>query len=155
MKADLMKFACASIALVLAGCASEKTPAVADVAASKNAVMNAQTVGAAELAPAEMSAARDKMQRASQALAAKDYDTARDLAQQAQADAQLALSKSQSARATEQANALQHDVMVLQQEVVRARSAGATSTTTAVGTSGTTGTTGTTTTTTTTTTQQQ
>lgn len=107
-------------ALALSACASEKTPATADVAVSKNAVANAQTAGAAEVAPAEMAAARDKMQRASQALAAKDYDTARDLAQQAQADAQLALAKANSAKSTEAANALQNDIRVLREELDRA-----------------------------------
>jgi hypothetical protein len=114
------RLACAALALGLAACASEKTPAVADVAVSKNAVANAQTAGAAELAPIELANARDKMQRASAALAAKDYGTARDLAQQAQADAQLAVSKANSARATEQVNALQKDLSVLREEVDRA-----------------------------------
>src|SRR5688500_8890338 len=87
--------------LVLTGCASEqKAPATADVAVSRNAVENAVSAGAADLAPAEISAARDKMQRANQALAAKDYKLARELAAQAQADAKLAQSKAVSAKAT-------------------------------------------------------
>ncbi len=117
-------------ALVLAGCASpQKAPATADVAVSRNAVENAVSAGAAELAPAEITAARDKMIRANQALAAKDYKLARELAIQAQADAKLAQSKASSAKSTAAANALDADLRVLREEVERAN-APATSTTT-------------------------
>jgi outer membrane murein-binding lipoprotein Lpp len=108
-------------AVVLAGCASsQKAPATADVAVSRNAVENAVSAGAAELAPAEITAARDKMMRANQALAAKDYKLARELAVQAQADAKLAQSKANSAKATAASNALNEDLRVLREEVERA-----------------------------------
>jgi outer membrane murein-binding lipoprotein Lpp len=109
--------------LVLTGCASEqKAPATADVAVSRNAVENAVSAGAAELAPEEITAARDKMQRANQALAAKDYKLARELAIQAQADAKLAQSKAVSAKATAASNQLNEDLRVLREEVDRANS---------------------------------
>jgi len=109
--------------LVLAGCASpQKAPATADVAVSRNAVENAVSAGAAELAPAEITVARDKMMRANQALAAKDYKLARELAIQAQADAKLAQSKANSAKATAASNALNEDLRVLREEVERANS---------------------------------
>jgi len=108
--------------LALAGCSSMKTPATAEVASSRTAVDAAASTGAPELAPAEMAAARDKMLRANQALAAKDYRTAQDLAQQAQADAKLAQSKASSAKATEAANKLQEDIRVLHEELERANS---------------------------------
>jgi hypothetical protein len=76
--------------------------------------------GAPELAPAEINAAREKMMRANQALAAKDYKLARELAVQAQADAKLAQSKANSAKATAAADALNEDLRVLRQEVDRA-----------------------------------
>lgn len=120
MKA-LTVFALAA-ALALAGCASkEKAPATADVAVSKNALESATSSGAAEHAPAEMMAARSKMQRASAALAAKDYETARALAQEASADAKLAQSKANSAKAVAAANALQEDIRVLREEVDRTK----------------------------------
>jgi len=109
-------------AIALAGCSSMKTPATAEVASSRTAVEAAASTGAPELAPAEMAAARDKMLRANQALAAKDYRTAQDLAQQAQADAKLAQSKASSAKATEAANKLQEDIRVLREELERANS---------------------------------
>jgi hypothetical protein len=113
---------CAAAILSLTACASsQKAPATADVAVSKNAVENAVSAGAAELAPEEISLARAKMQRASAALAAKDYALARDLATQAQADARLAQTKANSAKATAAANALQDDLRVLREEVDRAK----------------------------------
>ena len=116
--------------LVLAGCASpQKAPATADVAVSRNAVENAVSAGAAELAPAEITVAREKMMRANQALAAKDYKLARELAIQAQADAKLAQSKANSAKATSAANALDEDLRVLRQEVDRANAPSATTST--------------------------
>jgi len=103
----------------LAACASQKTPAVADVAVSRSAVESATSAGAAELAPDEMQSARDKLMRANQALAAKDYRTAQDLATQASADAKLAQSKANSAKATNAANELQESIRVLREELSR------------------------------------
>ena len=111
----------AAAVLLLAGCASpQKAPATADVAVSRNAVENAVSAGAAELAPEEINAARDKMMRANQALAARDYKLARELAIQAQADAKLAQSKATSAKANAAANQLNEDLRVLREEVDRA-----------------------------------
>ncbi|MRW86726.1 DUF4398 domain-containing protein [Pseudoduganella sp. FT26W] len=107
----------------LAGCASDKTPATADVAVSREAVSAATAAGAADLAPAEMLSAREKLMRANQALAAKDYKTAQDLATQAQADAQLAQSKANSAKATAASDELQQNIRLLREEVARANAA--------------------------------
>ena len=116
----LSKALCAAAVLSLAACASsQKAPATADVAVWKNAVENAVGAGAADLAPVEITSAREKMLRANQALAAKDYALARDLAAQAQADAKLAQSKANSAKASAAANALQDDLRVLREEVER------------------------------------
>lgn len=118
---QLTKLACAAAMLALAACSSpQKAPAAADVAVSRNAVENAVTAGAAELAPAELTTARDKMVRANAALANKDYALARDLATQAQADARLAQSKASSAKAQAAAVALDKDLRVLREEVDRA-----------------------------------
>jgi hypothetical protein len=118
----LTKILCAAMVLTLAACASsQKAPATADVAVSKNAVENAVSAGAADLAPAEINLARDKMMRANAALAAKDYALARDLATQAQADAKLAQSKATSSKATAAAAALDADLRVLREEVDRAK----------------------------------
>lgn len=117
--------ALAGMALVaaLAACSSpQKAPATADVAVSRNAVENAVSAGAAELAPMEITSAREKMLKANQALAAKDYKLARELAVQAEADAKLAQSKANSAKATAASNALNEELRALRQEVDRANS---------------------------------
>ncbi|MES2160683.1 MAG: DUF4398 domain-containing protein [Pseudomonadota bacterium] len=105
--------------LGLSACASNKTPATADVAVSRAAVANATSAGAADLAPAEMQSAREKLMRANQALAAKDYKTAQDLANQASADAQLAQSKASSSKATMAADELQQSIRALREELNR------------------------------------
>jgi hypothetical protein len=120
LRTHTMPAICGLAVLLLAGCASEKTPATADIAVSRAAVDSATSSGAPELAPVEMNSARDKMMRANQALAAKDYATARDLATQAQADARLAQSKANSAKATAAADALQENIRVLREELDRA-----------------------------------
>jgi len=116
---QLKLLASAAVLAGLAACASQKTPAVADVAVSRSAVESATSAGAAELAPDEMQSARDKLMRANQALAAKDYRTAQDLATQASADAKLAQSKANSAKATNAANELQESIRVLREELAR------------------------------------
>jgi hypothetical protein len=112
----------AAMVLGLAACASDKAPATADVAVSRAALANATSAGAADLAPAEMQSAREKLMRANQALAAKDYKTAQDLATQASADAQLAQSKANSAKATSAADELQQNIRLLRDELNRANS---------------------------------
>jgi hypothetical protein len=104
---------------VTTGCSSLKTPATADVAVSKAAVDSAAGAGAMEFAPVEMNSARDKMVRANKAMASKDYQLARDLAAQAQADAKLAQGKANSAKAQTAADALQDDIRVLREELDR------------------------------------
>ena len=124
---QLARLGCLCAVLALAACASEqKAPATADVAVSRHAVENAVAAGAAELAPEEVSAARSKMLRANQALAAKDYKLARELAIQAQADAKLAQSKARSAKATAASQALDADLRVLREEVERANASSTT-----------------------------
>jgi hypothetical protein len=118
---DSLPFLAASAMLVaLAGCTSpQKAPATADVAVSRNAVENAVQAGAGTLAPDEITMAREKMLKANQALAAKDYKLARELAMQAEADAKLAQSRANSTKATAAANALDADLRALRQEVDR------------------------------------
>ncbi len=115
----LIAVLCGAAATLMLGCSSLKTPATADVAVSKAAVDNAAGAGAAQFAPVEMLAARDKLALANKAMAAKDYKQARDMAAQAQADAKLAQGKANSAKAQAAADALQEDIRVLREELER------------------------------------
>jgi hypothetical protein len=113
---------CCGIALLLAaGCASLKTPATAEVAVSEAAVTDAASAGGTEFAPVEMNGARDKLAQAKQAMTAKDYQLAIDLANAAEADAKLAQAKANSAKAQKAAKALQDDIRLLREEMDRAR----------------------------------
>jgi hypothetical protein len=105
-------------AAIVAGCASVPAP-TEQIAVSKAAVANAVGAGGPEFAPAEMRAAQDKLDRANQAMAAKDYERARWLAEEAQVDAQLAVTKARSAKAQKAAYALQEDSRVLREELNR------------------------------------
>ena len=111
---------CLAVAMLATGCSSMKAPATTDVAVSEAAVGNASSAGGAEFAPVEMRSAREKIALANQAMVAKDYKRADDLANQAQVDAKLAQSKADSAKAQLEANALQEDIRVLREELNRA-----------------------------------
>jgi hypothetical protein len=111
---------CGILLLLAAGCSSLKTPATADVAVSKAAVADAVGAGGAEFAPIQMKSARDKLDLAKQAMVAKDYKRAIELANEAQADAKLAQAKANSAKAQQAAQALQDDIRFLREEVDRA-----------------------------------
>ena len=115
----LLALLCGVSATLMVGCASLKTPATVDVAVSKAAVDNAAGAGGAQFAPLEMNTAREKLALANQALASRDYQRARDLANQAQADAKLAQAKANSAKAQQAADALQDDIRVLRNELER------------------------------------
>jgi hypothetical protein len=110
---------CGAAAVLTVGCSSLKTPTTASVAVSAAAVENASGAGGAEFAPVEMNSAREKMALANKAMAAKNYKLAGEFAVQAQADAKLAQSKANSAKAQTAANALQDDIRVLREELDR------------------------------------
>lgn len=105
-------------AVMIAGCASVKPP-IEQMAVSKMAVANAASAGANEFASTEMRSAQDKLDRATQAMTAEDYKTASLLAEQAEADAQLAATKARSAKARSAAAAVQEDSRVLRKELDR------------------------------------
>ncbi|MFA6311663.1 MAG: DUF4398 domain-containing protein [Sterolibacterium sp.] len=109
----------AAAAVLTVGCSSLKTPATANVAVSSAAVENAASAGGAEFAPVEMNSAREKMSLANKAMAGKNYKLANELATRAEADAKLAQSKANSAKAQTAANALQDDIRVLREELNR------------------------------------
>lgn len=105
-------------AVVMAGCASVPPP-TEQIAVSKAAVANATSAGGNEFAPADMRAARDKLDRANKAMTAEDYKNARSLAEQAELDAQLAAAKARSAKAQKAAVTVEEDSRVLRREIER------------------------------------
>lgn len=91
-------------ALAVAGCASGPPP-TEQMAAAKAAVDSADATGAPAYAPTETRLAADKLAGAKKALADKDYVLAKQLADESQLDAQLAVRKMQTAKSSQAADA--------------------------------------------------
>ena len=104
--------------VAISGCASIPPP-TEQMAVSKSAIANAVSAGGSEYAPVEMKLAQDKMDRARRAMEKEDYENARWLAEEAQADARLAEKKAQSAKAQKAALVMQDDIRVLREEINR------------------------------------
>lgn len=108
--------AVASIA-VLSACASTPPP-TAQMAVARASVDRATGPAAAE-APIEMAAAREKLNRANTAMAAKDYPVAKRLAEEAEADATLAEARSRSLRSARALTEVRDGIRMLREEIGR------------------------------------
>lgn len=105
-----------SVVLALAGCAGN--PPTAELVRSESSVSQAIEVGAREHAPLELRAAETKLEQARAAAnIEKDYNKARRLAEQSQADAELAAARSLSAKARMSVEELQKSIQLLRQEL--------------------------------------
>ena len=79
----------------LSGCSMSKPPSDA-LGKAELGVSAARDAGADELSPMDLKIAREKLEKAKQAMASKRYDDARRLAESAQVDAELAEAKSEA-----------------------------------------------------------
>ena len=107
-----------ALAVGAAGCASTPVPNE-KLAVARQSVQRAEQAGAVELAPVEMQTARDKLARAEKAAAAKDGVPATQLAEQANADAQLAEATAQQNKSHKAAMELEASLQTLRQEAMR------------------------------------
>jgi len=105
-------------AFFVTACASTPPP-TAQMAISNEAINNASSAGSNEFAPVQLKSAIEKMEAAKAAMQKKKYDVARQLAEQAQADAQLAMAVTRSAKAQKAADALKEDSRIMRQEIDR------------------------------------
>jgi len=105
-------------AVIIVGCASLPAP-TEQMAMSKLTVSNAGSAGGNEFAPLQFKSAQDKMDAAERAMVKEDYLSARQLAEQAQADAELASAMARSAKAQKAAGSLREGIRVLRQEIDR------------------------------------
>jgi hypothetical protein len=109
----------ALIALVTAaGCATTPIPNE-KIAVAKASLQHAEQSGAPELAPVEMSQARDKLARAEKAAADHDAQPATQLAEQANVDAQLAEATAQEKKSRKAATEFDASMQALRQETLR------------------------------------
>jgi uncharacterized protein DUF4398 len=109
---------CAAIMISVAGCATTPIPNE-KIAVAKSSVQRAEQAGAQEFAPVEMAAARDKLARAEKAAADHDAQPATQLAEQANADAQLAEATAQEKRSHKTAMEQDANLQALRQESLR------------------------------------
>lgn len=109
---------CAALAISVAGCATTPIPNE-KIAVAKSSVQRAEQAGAPESAPVEMAAARDKLARAEKAAADHDSLPATHLAEQADADAQLAEATAQQQRSHTAAVQFDANLRALRQESLR------------------------------------
>jgi DNA repair ATPase RecN len=106
---------CAAVVLALAACASSPIPNE-KIAVAQASVQRAEQSGAPELAPVELSTARDKLQRAEKAAADHDAEPATVLAEQANVDAQLAEATAQEHRSHKAEMELEASLQALREQ---------------------------------------
>ncbi|HEX6980258.1 MAG TPA: DUF4398 domain-containing protein [Alphaproteobacteria bacterium] len=104
--------------LLLAGCASGEPP-TAQLSTARAAIEDAERNDAAQRAPVELNGAREKLSRAEAATRQEEYEQAARLAREAEVDAQLASSKSNSAAAKAALQQVREGIGTLQQEMQR------------------------------------
>jgi hypothetical protein len=89
----------ATIALIVTACAAAPVPPTQELQAAQTAIESAEQARVADYASPELGEARDKLIAANAAVQREEMANARRLAEQAQVDAQLALARSQAAKA--------------------------------------------------------
>lgn len=104
-------------AAILAGCAS--APAPREEMAVARASVDRATSTAGQDAAVDLAAARDKLERANVAMTREDYDTARRLAEQADADANLAEARARTTRSEAALREVREGVRQLRDEMNR------------------------------------
>lgn len=101
----------------LSACASTPEPRE-QMAVGRAAVERVSGPAAAE-APVEVASARDKIARANRALADKNYDLARQLAEEAEADAALAEARARAKRSDTALDEVRASIRALRAEMAR------------------------------------
>ncbi|MDT4328477.1 DUF4398 domain-containing protein [Methylomonas sp. MS20] len=107
-----------AMATLIAGCASVAPP-TEQLAVSKAALNSATSAGGNEYAPISLRSAVLKMDAAERAMTQQEYLQARQLAEQAQVDAQLAAATARAAKAQKAASELGESNRVLREEIDR------------------------------------
>lgn len=110
-----------AVAMFMAGCTSTPTAhaPTEQMAQSRTAISSASSAGGNEFAPAQLKSAMEKMDSAERAMGTRNYGLARQLAEEAQVDAQLAATVARAGKAQKAASALQQSDRVLKKELDR------------------------------------
>ena len=113
----LIAVACATA--LLSACASSGKPPVAEIAAARASITQAENAGALQQAPVDMLAAREKFGKAEAAAREQRYELAQRLAEEAQVDAEVAERKSRAVKAQAAAQELARGNEQLRMEIQR------------------------------------
>ena len=117
-RASLAWLPLAAALLAIGGCASTPIPNE-QLAVAEAAVQRASTSSTSANAAAELKIATNKLASARQAVASKDYELARQLAEQAEVDAEVADLRAQAARSRLAAQESEDALRVLREETNR------------------------------------
>ena len=104
---------------LLSACATGGIAPVAQLAATRASIAQAESAGALQAAPVELLSSRDKLSKAEAAVRAEQFDQAQRFAEQAEADAELAERKARAVNAQAAADELARSNEALQKEVDR------------------------------------
>lgn len=104
-------------AIALSGCGSPAPRPDNALVRAKTAVDQATTADSQQYAAVDLNNAESKLQTANEAESKGNYKRARYLAEEAQVDAELALAKTQAAKAEEAAKQVQQGNQALQNQV--------------------------------------
>jgi hypothetical protein len=110
--------AATALMVVSAGCASAPV-SVESMAVAEASVQHASTSNTSADAPRELQVATSKLAAAREAVLRKDYERGRQLAEQAEVDAQVAELRAQTVRSERAAAETQDASRVLSEEVTR------------------------------------
>ncbi len=111
----------ACVVCVAAACSSVPEP-VAQMASARATIKNLEGTSARSLSPVLVDRAHTKLARAEKDITEKRYAEARNLAEQAQADAELANAQASAIQTQQAASDLDASIKVLRGEIDRARS---------------------------------
>lgn len=104
---------------LLAACAANPPTPTAALTTAENAVARAEQARAAEFAPVEMRSAHEKLASAREAVQRQDMISARDWAEQAAVDADLAAARAEAARSKNVNEEMRRSIQTLQDETRR------------------------------------
>lgn len=116
-KSKFKLYAALVLALMAMACASGNQAARKDIESAESAMNRAQIGNAQKYAPLELELAQAKLARAHEAFEHGNYKKARYRAQEAQADASLAASKTQTAKTKDAVKELQNSIARLRNQI--------------------------------------
>ena len=116
---------CVSVALLgvpAGGCASEQAKPTEELTKARSVIQLADKGNAQQYAPADLQRAHDELSSAERAASERKYEDARQFAEKAEVDADLAAARANSAAAQHSAQEIRKSLETLKQESARSGS---------------------------------